>query len=194
MVTKEVLRKQLRTSRQALGMEEREAYSQQITSNCLLFLKQFPKIRHVHLFLPIKKLLEVNTVSLLQSLFDLNYHVYSSITVHHAQKMATVKLTPKTVYENDKLGIPVPKDPVLMDDPKIVELVFVPLLGIDSRGNRIGYGLGFYDRFFKELSEDVMKIGLSFNAPMSEELPHETHDIPLDGCIHPGGITLFENY
>ena len=104
MVTKEVLRKQLRTSRQALGMEEREAYSQQITSNCLLFLS------------------------------------------------------------------------------------------IDSRGNRIGYGLGFYDRFFKELSEDVMKIGLSFNAPMSEELPHEPHDIPLDGCIHPGGITLFENY
>ncbi|MDO6439791.1 5-formyltetrahydrofolate cyclo-ligase [Cyclobacterium sp. 1_MG-2023] len=194
MVTKEVLRQQLRNNRLALGVEEREVFSRKITTNCLSFLKEFPEIKHIHLFLPIKKLLEVNTVPLLQSLFHLNYHVYSSITVHNTRKMATVKLTPETVFENDKLGIPVPKDPVLLEDPKPVELVFVPLLGIDSRGNRIGYGLGFYDKFFGELSDGVMKVGLSFNAPLSEEIPHEPHDVPLDGCIHPEGITLFENY
>ncbi|WP_339902739.1 5-formyltetrahydrofolate cyclo-ligase [uncultured Cyclobacterium sp.] len=194
MVTKEVVRQQLRNSRLALGLEEREAYSRKITTNCLTFLKQFPEIRHIHLFLPIKKLLEVNTVPLLRSLFQLNYHVYSSITVHNARKMATVKLTPETVFENDKLGIPVPIDPVLLETPKPVELVFVPLLGIDSRGNRIGYGFGFYDMFFGELSDGVLKIGLSYNVPLSEEIPHEPHDVPLDGCIHPEGITLFENY
>lgn len=134
MVTKEVLRQQLRNNRLALGVEEREVCSRKITTNCLSFLKEFPEIKHIHLFLPIKKLLEVNTVPLLQSLFHLNYHVYSSITVHNTRKMATVKLTPETVFENDKLGIPVPKDPVLLEDPKPVELVFVPLLGIDSRG------------------------------------------------------------
>ena len=60
-------------------------------------------------------------------------------------------------------------------------------------GNRIGYGLGFYDVFFQELGSDVLKIGLSFMAPMSLEIPHESHDVPLNGCIYPEGIVLFEN-
>tara|TARA_R110002111_G_scaffold37_10_gene338 strand:+ start:4359 stop:4940 length:582 start_codon:yes stop_codon:yes gene_type:complete len=192
MVAKELLRKRLRNERKEIGAEERARRSESIALNCLKFLKDFPKVQHIHVFLPIKRLYEVNTVPLLRRLFKLEYRVYSSVTLHGSRKMAIVKLTADTVYETDKLGIPVPKSPEFVTDAKLIDLVFVPLLGVDTLGNRLGYGQGFYDTFFKELDSNVLKIGLSFEAPMPEEIPHETHDVPLDACIHPDGSILFK--
>jgi len=192
MVAKEIIRKRLRNERKQLGAEEREKCSESITVNCLEFLQQFPDVQHIHIFLPIKRLQEINTVPLLQRLFQLDYQVYSSVTVHSSRKMATVKLTAETVYDNDKMGIPVPVPAEFVAEANLIDLVFVPLLGIDTIGNRLGYGQGFYDEYFKELSSDVLKMGLSFMAPIKTVIPHESHDVPLDGCIYPEGTVVFK--
>ncbi|WP_339925353.1 5-formyltetrahydrofolate cyclo-ligase [uncultured Cyclobacterium sp.] len=190
MVAKEILRNQLKNERKALGAEERAQYSEMIMVHCLEYLKQLPHVKHVHLFLPIKRLKEINTVPLLRALFRLDYQVYSSITVHSSRKMATVRLTADTVYVKDKMGIPVPVPADLVTETDLIDLVFVPLLGIDTAGNRLGYGLGFYDEYFKEIGDRVLKIGLSFKAPLETEIPHESHDVPLDGCIYPEGMVV----
>jgi len=192
MVAKEILRKRLRNERKELGEEERERCSESINVNCLEFLKQFPQVQHIHIFLPIKRLLEINTVPLLRKLFQLDYHVYSSVTVHSSRKMVTVRLTAETVYDNDQMGIPVPAQAEFVAEANLIDLVFVPLLGVDTSGNRLGYGQGFYDEYFKELTSDVLKIGLSFKAPIKTLIPNESHDVPLDGCIYPEGTVVFE--
>ena len=38
-----------------------------------------------------------------------------------------------------------------------IEVVFIPLLAFDKKGNRIGYGKGFYDRFLSECTKMSLK-------------------------------------
>ena len=66
-----------------------------------------------------------------------------------------------------------------------IEVVFVPLLGYDLKGNRVGYGKGFYDRFLSECKPETLKIGLSFFEP--EELITDVfvEDVKLDYCVTP---------
>ena len=192
MEAKEKLRKSLKADRLALGAEERKSRTERITANCLSLLKQLPHVNHIHVFLSIKRLHEINTVPLLLKLFELDYQVYSSVTIRSLQKLATVKLSVNSLYKDDQMGIPVPEKPEFVNEKELIELVFVPLLGVDVFGNRLGYGMGFYDGFFREFRPNVLKIGLSFDAPMAKEIPHEVHDVPLDGCIYPEGIVLFD--
>lgn len=56
-----------------------------------------------------------------------------------------------------------------------------PMLGGDLHGHRMGYGGGFYDRFFA--SYGGIKIGLCYYINMTEVLPHEQFDLPLDMIV-----------
>ncbi|MDN3689695.1 5-formyltetrahydrofolate cyclo-ligase [Cyclobacterium jeungdonense] len=190
MEAKEVLRKRFKSDRIALGEKERAIRSEKIARQCINFLNQQEKIRHIHLFFPIKKLFEINTVLLLPQLLDAGYKVYGSITDRKMQRLNTVKINEDTVFQEDEMGIPVPGNPKSAPNESI-ELVFVPLLGVDTKGNRLGYGMGYYDRFFLELKPDVLKVGLSYFAP-KEELPRAEHDVPLDACVFPEGSVIFK--
>ena len=75
--------------------------------------------------------------------------------------------------------------------PTEIDMVIVPLLAFDKKGNRLGYGGGFYDRFLSQCRPDVMKIGLSFFSPEEEDLPNEDTDIPLNFCVTPSKIYEF---
>ena len=68
-----------------------------------------------------------------------------------------------------------------------IDFVFVPLLAVDLKKNRLGKGGGFYDRFLPNLNKDIIKIGISLHEPY-ESIPVEDHDIKLDLCITPSGI------
>jgi 5-formyltetrahydrofolate cyclo-ligase len=114
------------------------------------------------------------------------------VTIRSLQKLATIRLSADTVLKDDQMGIPVPEQPEFVEENELIELVFVPLLAVDKYGNRLGYGMGFYDGFFKELRPYALKIGLSYEVPMAAEIPHESHDVPLDGCIYPEGIISFD--
>ena len=72
-----------------------------------------------------------------------------------------------------------------------IEVVFVPLLAFDKKGNRVGYGKGFYDRFLSECNPETIKIGLSFFEP--EELIEDVfeNDVKLDYCVTPDEVYQF---
>lgn len=62
------------------------------------------------------------------------------------------------------------------------DVVIVPLAGFDSRGNRLGYGGGFYDRSLQALraTGPVLAIGLAYACQQLEAIPAEDFDQPLD--------------
>ena len=66
-------------------------------------------------------------------------------------------------------------------------LVFVPGLGFDARGNRIGYGGGYYDRYLARHPQ-YMKIGTAYAIQLVEELEAEAHDISMDGIATEEGF------
>lgn len=62
-------------------------------------------------------------------------------------------------------------------------VVFVPGVAFDSRGFRLGFGKGFYDRFLTPL-KGVLKVGIGFEAQLhSSWLPVDSWDFPMDWLI-----------
>lgn len=61
-------------------------------------------------------------------------------------------------------------------------VLVVPLVAFDRRGNRLGYGGGFYDRTLEKLRslKKVVAIGVAYAAQMVDGVPRGEHDAPLD--------------
>jgi 5-formyltetrahydrofolate cyclo-ligase len=78
------------------------------------------------------------------------------------------------------------------DQPEIApRVVFVPLLGFDARGNRIGWGAGFYDRTLATLRAKgpVTAVGVAYAAQELAGVPADAHDQPLDWIATERGMT-----
>jgi 5-formyltetrahydrofolate cyclo-ligase len=71
-------------------------------------------------------------------------------------------------------------DPQRQVTPQELDLVVVPGLGFDRRGNRLGAGCGYYDRLLARLRPDTRRIGLCYESQLLDRIPAENHDIPLD--------------
>lgn len=76
------------------------------------------------------------------------------------------------------------------DTPCAVALT--PLLAFDESGFRLGYGGGYYDRYFRK-HPAILKIGLAYSGQAFEMIPHEQFDVPLDGVVCEDGIRTFRN-
>ena len=77
-----------------------------------------------------------------------------------------------------------------------LDLVFVPLVGFDPRGNRIGMGRGFYDSCFafrRRLRHwrRPLLVGVAYDAQCVPVLPVETHDVPLDAIVTESSLRRF---
>ncbi|RPF70493.1 5-formyltetrahydrofolate cyclo-ligase [Aurantiacibacter spongiae] len=74
------------------------------------------------------------------------------------------------------------------DAEKIVpDVLFVPLLGFTERGERIGQGGGFYDRWLADHPRTTA-IGLAWDVQRIEALPLEEHDVSLTAIVTPSRI------
>ena len=60
-------------------------------------------------------------------------------------------------------------------------LCITPGLVFDNEGYRIGYGKGYYDRFFNKY--DGVKIGITYKDTLLESVPHEEYDNQVDFII-----------
>lgn len=77
-----------------------------------------------------------------------------------------------------------------MVDPDTIELIVVPAVAYDRRGNRLGRGKGFYDRLLAETR--ASKIGIGYEFQLLESLPTEPHDIPMDVVITPSATIIIK--
>jgi len=64
-----------------------------------------------------------------------------------------------------------------------VDLVLVPGMAFDGRGNRLGRGQGFYDRLLGQVSG--VKCGIAHDFQLREEVPAEPHDAKVDFIFTP---------
>ena len=64
-----------------------------------------------------------------------------------------------------------------------IEWILVPGLLFDRSHYRLGRGLGYYDHFLSQLNRKTQTAGLAFDFQITDSLPHDDHDIPLDDVI-----------
>ena len=79
-----------------------------------------------------------------------------------------------------------PADPAIRVVPK---QIFIPCLGLDKAGYRLGYGGGYYDRTLP-LMPGVKTIGVLFSGQLLDDIRPQAHDVPLDGWITEKGLVL----
>ena len=78
-------------------------------------------------------------------------------------------------------GIPEPVDDGPVADAKDA-LVLMPGLAFDRKGNRMGYGGGFYDKFLAE-EPDHPTVALCYAFQMVDAIPCEDYDIPVNTVL-----------
>jgi 5-formyltetrahydrofolate cyclo-ligase len=69
-----------------------------------------------------------------------------------------------------------------------LDIVFMPLVGFDALGNRIGMGRGFYDRHFAHRRRHggwrrPVLVGLAYEVQRVPSLPLAAHDVPVDAIV-----------
>lgn len=184
---KPFFRKKYKGLREKLTFEDCDTKSIDI-ANQLLKLPIW-SVEFYHIFLTIEKLKEVNTEYILNILNGKDKNTVIAQSDFETSTMRHFLLTDNTLIKVNTWGIPEPQGGITIE-PSQLDVVFVPLLAFDTKGNRLGYGKGFYDRFLSACKPDCLKIGLSF-FEAETKLPVAHNDVKLTHCVTPNKTYRF---
>lgn len=151
-----------------------------------------PFIEYLHSYLPVHSNKEVDTFSIIDFMEFRNpgLQVVIPKTDSQTNTITNYIYNEDSILEKNKYGIMEPGGGIAVEAEKI-DMVLVPLLAFDEKGNRVGYGKGYYDRFLSQCQEDVIKLGLSFFEAVDQIDDTNEFDIPLTHCVTPYRIYEF---
>ena len=183
---KKDLRKIYLEKRMTLSKDEVNFLSEKIFDE---FILQFNVIENqkVSIFLPISKFNEINTLEFIKFLWSKKVNVFVPKIID--KDLISVKFTSETVLIENSWGILEPLSN--QNEETVFDYVITPLLYCDSFGNRVGYGKGFYDKFFQTINSDAKKIGVNYFAPTDIIDDISELDVKLDYLITPDEILSF---
>lgn len=183
---KKDLRKIYLEKRMTLSKDEVNFLSEKIFDK---FILQFNIIENqkVNVFLPISKFNEINTLEFIKFLWSKKVNVFIPKIID--KDLISVKFTSETVLIQNSWGILEPLSN--QNEETVFDYVITPLLYCDSFGNRVGYGKGFYDKFFQTINSDAKKIGVNYFAPTDIIDDISELDVKLDYLITPDEILSF---
>jgi 5,10-methenyltetrahydrofolate synthetase len=111
------------------------------------------------------------------------------VVVAEAAPLAFRPWTPGTALAPDRYGIPTP----VAGEFVAPDVLLIPLVAVDGRNFRIGYGGGFFDRTLAALAaagRRPISVGVGFElARVADTLPGP-HDVPLDHVVTEAGSCI----
>ncbi|MCX8525236.1 5-formyltetrahydrofolate cyclo-ligase [Chryseobacterium formosus] len=184
---KSEIRKLYLQKRKALSSDEIFSLSENIFKNFIDYFKPISG-QKVHVFIPIEKFNEIRTQIFIDYFLSRNIQVFVPKIVD--TKLISVEIFTESKFEVNSWGI---SEPISIEDSEISDFDFVitPLLYCDSNGNRVGYGKGFYDHFFENISKETKKIGVNYFNPEAMVEDVWKNDIPLDYLVTPTDVLSF---
>lgn len=149
-------------------------------------------VRCIHVFLTIQDRGEVETSLIIEHI----WRSFPGITVvvprvnRKEKKMECAVYDPMSRLVPNFWGIFEPLNTRTVPELN-VDVVLVPLLCFDERGNRVGYGGGYYDKFLAVCRPGCNKIGISMFGPVERIDDISPHDVMLDHCVTPKQVLSF---
>lgn len=186
-MNKAEIRKQAMARRMALSLEEVIGLSEKLLLQFAAL--SFEHIHTIHLFLPIQEKNEPDTFMLARWLRE--HHPQIRIIVPKAD-FTTSLMTHHPYKGEEELQKSLFNilEPILDEEyTGKIDMVIVPLLAFDSRGYRVGYGKGFYDRFLE--GHEALKVGLSLFENVDTITDTHVNDVRLDLCLTPEKTVYF---
>ena len=77
-----------------------------------------------------------------------------------------------------------------------LSILFVPIVGMDREGYRLGQAGGYYDATLAAMKYRLQAktIGVGFACQLVDTLPREPHDLPLDRFVSESGVLVFKHH
>ena len=176
------------TARDAIPVAERIEKSLQLADHGLAAL-QFEPGTVVSGFLPIRS--EMDLRPLMAGLRGRGARICVPVILDK-QQIVFRELVPGAPLVDCGFGTMAPGPEAEVLDP---EIMLVPLSAFDARGQRIGYGGGYYDRAIARLhavGRRPQLIGIAFDCQEVASVPTEPHDIGLQALLSESGLRIFD--
>jgi 5-formyltetrahydrofolate cyclo-ligase len=173
---KQALRPILLSRREGVGAADRAAWSQTIESR-VLALPEVKRAKSVFCFISHGP--EVNTHGILNMLLSQDKTVLVP-RILRGEPMRAVRFLHWAELAPGTLGIPAPVNSKTYDGH--VDVVITPGLGFTRDGVRIGYGRGYYDRWFATCPHSL-RIGVAFDCQLLDSLPADQNDAVLHRIV-----------
>lgn len=170
---KNILRKQLIQKRKNLSPSFVDQYSQKIISK-ILQMPNFESFGRIGIYFPIQN--EVNLLPIFESKKEI---CLPRVEGENMDFFLVNDLKNDLHLGNFK--VMEPNDNLTKVDKNSMDVIFVPLVGINQKKYRIGYGKGFYDRYLKDFCGK--KIGVCYPFQIVQEDFQEEFDVKLDDYI-----------
>lgn len=180
-----MLKSALRSSHSSLRLQlhekEYQSRSTAIANACLKLPIWDFETYHIYMSIPEKR--EVDTTYLIPILQGKDKEIVIP-KMGKNKSLTHYALEDDLILKENKWGIP---EPVSGREIPLrsIDVVFVPLLAFDEKGQRVGYGGGFYDRFLNSCRPETIRVGLSFFPPVKEISDVHPEDVPLHYCVTP---------
>lgn len=173
------LRRHLRTKRGALSVEERQVKSAKILARAMA-LPPYISGHKIAGYYPMGT--EVDCTPILSLALAQKKKVYLPVISNVHPKMLQFSpyvSTDLALLHKNALGVfepPFNPETVITSDH--LSLAFVPLVGFDAMGSRLGTGGGYYDVTFQKRT--CVLVGLAFDCQEVPVLPKDIWDVPMD--------------
>ena len=177
---KQRLREERLAAREVLSEQERSVLDDRITQK-LLATSEYVEATTVLTYVSISS--EVSTRKLIErALRDGKTVAAPRCLPGHCLEFVAITSLEQLVAAPFNLLEPARELPALTDDQMNNSICIIPALLVDTKGYRLGYGAGFYDRFLS--TYPGKKICLAYQQNLSREmLPHTAFDVAVDMVI-----------
>lgn len=176
---KAAIRKRMRALRNAVPESGRAARSARIVER-LLVLPELDRAQHVGLFWPMLERGEIDLRPLDRALRHAGKVIgYPCVRETEGRVEPTLRIaTPEDLGERGSIyREPPPDAPELPLDEST--LIVTPALALTPSGDRLGYGIGFYDRLLSRAVPPGVAVGIAFDFQIVGELPTTEGDVPV---------------
>ena len=176
---KSELREKFRKWRLKLSRQEVKRRSAKILEN-LFLLREISRAQNVACYISFNN--EVSTRAIIEKLRKSGKKVFVPVMDSGNKSFNFAQVKSFEGMKKNSYGILEPAGGKIPPREKI-DLFLVPGLAFDLRGARIGWGKGFYDRFFAENKVKGLKIGLAFGFQLLGKIPSGAHDAKMDFVV-----------
>lgn len=193
--TRTALRRRLRQARRGLSRSEQRLASRKLF---LLLIHQplFLRSRHIAFYLPNDG--EIDPTPLMRRARRMGKQCYLPVVGGWPkERMRFQRIRASERWSKNRFGIAEPGPSHGRQCPAWrLDLVLMPLVGFDAKGNRLGMGGGFYDRAFAYRKRRLRwqgprLLGVAHDCQKVEALPVASWDIPLDGIVSDSERLIF---
>jgi 5-formyltetrahydrofolate cyclo-ligase len=173
---KKEIRKKVLAARDSLLPEQRSSKSREIEER-LFSLPEFKSARTVMFFASFRS--EVDTIPMIRRALASGKRVVLPRVKGKELELFEIGNVDGDVSPG-AWGIPEPQGsaPVKLDE---LDVIIVPGAAFDERGNRLGYGAGFYDKLLSAFTKP--SVAIAFEEQIVPNVPADPHDVPVQKIV-----------